>query len=512
MSLSVLDGAQEPVCIVLAHQPPFRLGSSIVHPATRELAVGTQRTLIEPRVMQVLVALHRSAGEVLSRDDLVRCCWAGVVVGNGAVHRIISHLRLLAAETDSGFRIDTISRVGYRLVELSPDGSATTQPEHFLTAVPQHWTRRNLVGAAAAAVAAISAIRWLPLPEPQSPKADADQLYRRAIELRGQATLAQAEQSVAYLREAVRSDPESAKAWGALAWGYRSLLEYGARPDSLHIQTMARSAAARALDLDPANADAQASLLMLRPIYGNWRPIEAGCRRLATLHPGLSIAKYNLSLVLCEVGRWRDAVPILSDVAKSEPFWPVAHRGLVYSLAGTGRLEEAEQTLDEAIERWPRRTDLWLARSRLLVTSGRPDAALAFAMDPSAKPADSGTTETIELMLLKALNDNSEGGNRAAAERLVAHIGTDASHFVHAAVASALLGQIDTAFSLLDKFFFGSGLVGAARPELCATAFLFNRWMEPLMRDARFPLLLRRIGLQDYWRLTGTQPDYLQIS
>ena len=75
MSLSVLDGAREPVSIVLAHQPPFRLGSSVVYPATRELAVGTQRRAIQPRVMQVLVALHRATGEVLSRDDLIRCCW-----------------------------------------------------------------------------------------------------------------------------------------------------------------------------------------------------------------------------------------------------------------------------------------------------------------------------------------------------------------------------------------------------------------------------------------------------
>jgi tetratricopeptide (TPR) repeat protein len=419
---------------------------------------------------------------------------------------------VLAAETGLGFRIDTISRVGYRLVEVAPDGSTTAQSEIPLAAVPQHWTRRHLVGAAAAGVAAIGAIRWLPLPIPQPPSADADQLYRRAIELRGQATLAQAEQSVAYLREAVRADSGSAKAWGALAWGYRSLLEYGARPDSLRIQTMARSAAARSLDLDPANADAHASSLMLRPIYGNWRPIEAGCRRLAASHPGLSIAQYNLALVLCEVGRWRDAVPILSDVAKREPFWPLAHRGLFYSLAGTGRLEEAEHTLDEAIRRWPRRTDFWLARSRLLVTSGRPDAARAFAMDLTSRPVDTGMTETIELIFLEALNGDFEGGHRAAAEQLVAHVGSNASHFVHAAVASTLLGQIGTAFSLLDKFFFGSGQVGAARPELCATAFLFNRWMEPLMRDARFPLLLRRIGLQDYWRLTGTRPDYLHAS
>ena len=498
--------------IVLAHQPPFRLGSSVVYPATRELAVGTQRRAIQPRVMQVLVALHRATGEVLSRDDLIRCCWDGVIVGDDAVHRTISHLRVLAAETRSGFRIDTISRVGYRLVELAPDGSATAQPENPFAAVPQHWTRRHLVGAAAAGVAAIGAIRWLPLPIPQPPNADADQLYRRAIELRGQATLAQAEQSVAYLREAVRVDPGSAKAWGALAWGYRSLLEYGSRPDSLRIQTMARSAAARALDLDPANADAQAALLMLKPIYGNWRPIEAGCRRLAASHAGLSIAEYNLALVLCEVGRWREAVPILSDVAKREPFWPQAHRGLFYSLAGTGRLEEAEQTLDEAIRRWPRRTDLWLAKSRLLVTSGRLDAARAFTLDPTARPADPGMTETIELVFLEALAGDFEGGNRAAAEHLVAHVGSNGSHLVHAAVASTLLGQVGTAFALLERFFFSSGQWGAARPESCATAFLFNRWMEPLMRDARFPPLLRKIGLQDYWRLTGTRPDYLRNS
>ena len=54
-------------------------------------------------------------GAVLSRDELLERCWPGVVVGDDAVHRVISGLRKAAAATGGTFVIETIPRIGYRL-------------------------------------------------------------------------------------------------------------------------------------------------------------------------------------------------------------------------------------------------------------------------------------------------------------------------------------------------------------------------------------------------------------
>lgn len=102
--------------IVLAHQPDFSLGTLMVRPSTLEVTRAGWTESLEPRVMQVLVALQQARGAVLSRDDLLARCWDGRVVGEDALNRAIGRLRKLAkADQGASFGIETIPRVGYRL-------------------------------------------------------------------------------------------------------------------------------------------------------------------------------------------------------------------------------------------------------------------------------------------------------------------------------------------------------------------------------------------------------------
>jgi TolB-like protein/DNA-binding winged helix-turn-helix (wHTH) protein/rhodanese-related sulfurtransferase len=106
--------------IILAHEPSFVLGSLSVSPSTREIQWTTGSEIIEPRVMQVLVCLARSEGAVVSRDDLIRCCWGGRIVGDDAINRCIGKVRQIAELGDgSAFGIETVPRVGYRLRRVS---------------------------------------------------------------------------------------------------------------------------------------------------------------------------------------------------------------------------------------------------------------------------------------------------------------------------------------------------------------------------------------------------------
>lgn len=106
----------------LADEPDFDLGSLRVRPSTREVAGAGSTELLEPRVMQVLVALARRRGAVVSRGDLVQACWGGRAVGDDAINRCIQALRRLA-QGGGGFAIHTVKRVGYRLDAASDDGA-----------------------------------------------------------------------------------------------------------------------------------------------------------------------------------------------------------------------------------------------------------------------------------------------------------------------------------------------------------------------------------------------------
>jgi TolB-like protein/DNA-binding winged helix-turn-helix (wHTH) protein/predicted Zn-dependent protease len=127
----MMNQLSEPVAgrepIRLSEEGDFGLGSITVRPSLREVCWDGCREQLEPRVMQVLVALARGGGNVVSRDELIRLCWEGRIVGEAAINRCILKLRDLAdAAGNQAYRIETIPRVGYRL--LSDPAGATSEP------------------------------------------------------------------------------------------------------------------------------------------------------------------------------------------------------------------------------------------------------------------------------------------------------------------------------------------------------------------------------------------------
>lgn len=145
--------------VVLAREQPFALGPVRVEPATRQVTYpGSQSETLEPRVMEVLVALHRAQGAILSRDDLTAECWHGTVVGEDAIQRVIQRLRKAAERSNGAFRIETITKVGYRLIADGTMQSATVARAE--SASPPR-RRVSLLLAVAALVVALAAGLWV---------------------------------------------------------------------------------------------------------------------------------------------------------------------------------------------------------------------------------------------------------------------------------------------------------------------------------------------------------------
>jgi DNA-binding winged helix-turn-helix (wHTH) protein len=109
----------EAMPIVLAKQPDFRLGELEVSPARLRVATAGVVESLQPRIMQVLVALAERRGDVVTRDELMARCWNGTAVSDDAIHRCIARLRRLS-ESHGGFALETVTRVGYQLVEDEP--------------------------------------------------------------------------------------------------------------------------------------------------------------------------------------------------------------------------------------------------------------------------------------------------------------------------------------------------------------------------------------------------------
>ncbi len=149
----------------LAREADFVLGASRVSPSAREVMRGTDRETLEPRAMQVLVALFQASGRVVSRDDLISRCWEGRVVGEDAINRAIGRLRRLSeVDHEASFAIETIPRVGFRLTASRPLAPAEAGPAGGPTAAKpkrRALTPVLIAAAMAIAVAAVAAVALL---------------------------------------------------------------------------------------------------------------------------------------------------------------------------------------------------------------------------------------------------------------------------------------------------------------------------------------------------------------
>ena len=76
-----------------------------------------QTIRVAPKTMAVLQCLAAQPGEVVTRASLMETVWAGTIVGDNALRRIISELRrIFEDDPRTPEVIETISKTGYRLI------------------------------------------------------------------------------------------------------------------------------------------------------------------------------------------------------------------------------------------------------------------------------------------------------------------------------------------------------------------------------------------------------------
>src|ERR1044071_2401080 len=102
------------------------IGDWSVEPALDVLRRGAATVRLEPKTMELLVALASRPGEVVSREELLSAVWPGVVVGDEALSQAVTKLRkALGDDVRAPTYIETISKRGYRLIApVTPPAAA----------------------------------------------------------------------------------------------------------------------------------------------------------------------------------------------------------------------------------------------------------------------------------------------------------------------------------------------------------------------------------------------------
>ena len=145
---------RQPLAIDLETEPPLRVGGAAIDPVSRNAEYPGGGERLQPLTLKVLIALARRKNHVVTRTELVDCCWDGRIVGDDVINRCISLLRDFAMRA-GGFSIETVPKSGYRLVDA---GTAA-----------KGWPRWWLAAAGAILVAALAAaIALWPSPGPNA--------------------------------------------------------------------------------------------------------------------------------------------------------------------------------------------------------------------------------------------------------------------------------------------------------------------------------------------------------
>ncbi|MBB4133292.1 winged helix-turn-helix domain-containing protein [Xanthomonas sp. 3075] len=124
----------------LGSVPRFRLGPLLVEPERLALIADGQTIALEPRMMEVLIALAERAGDVVSAEQLLIEVWHGSFYGDNPVHKTIAQLRRKLGDDSRQPRyIETIRKRGYRLLPK------VVFPDDYRGAVlgAQAWTHGN---------------------------------------------------------------------------------------------------------------------------------------------------------------------------------------------------------------------------------------------------------------------------------------------------------------------------------------------------------------------------------
>jgi adenylate cyclase len=132
----------------------LRVGEWLLDPATNEISRGGERVHLEPKAVDLLLALARRANEVVSREELLAQVWAGVFVGDDVLTQGVIKLRKALGDTsgEPGY-IQTIPKRGYRLIAAvswldREPGTVSAGPRRRV-----YWIAGASVLAAAAALA-----------------------------------------------------------------------------------------------------------------------------------------------------------------------------------------------------------------------------------------------------------------------------------------------------------------------------------------------------------------------
>jgi DNA-binding winged helix-turn-helix (wHTH) protein/tetratricopeptide (TPR) repeat protein len=499
----------------LAGRADFVAGPLRVSPARRLVEGPAGSAHLEPIVMKVFLLLLDSRGSVVTRDELFGNAWGGVFVGDDSLNRAIARVRRIAFETAPGlFEIETIPRTGYRLTGSIVDSldEAVSQPS-----ADRPVSRRRLISTGVAAIAAVGGLgAWLAVRDRSSAR------FNELIEQAESAIRTEDAntQIIQGLETAVAIRPGSAKAWGLLGFFNIILAQLSDPKEAEPLISRAQEAARRALSIDPREPNALLAMFELEGSTLDWFTRDQRLRRIIAIDPTRiwAIAEFVLMLQAAGMNResrnWNERA--ISLVPLSLDF--LSKRALKLWIAG--RVTDADKVIDQVRALYPTNNWAWFCRFLIFATTGRAHAAQVMLNSNPAMIPDPAEANMWRAGLSALLSPSAAAISHTRQACFDAAKIAGQTHGQGVMILSQL-GDLDGAFAIADGSLLARGTIilterpgsKAATEEAVARVniqWIFTPPCAAMRADPRFAPLCEGIGLTEYWRRRGVQPDYMR--
>ena len=185
------------------------------------------------------------------------------------------------------------------------------------------------------------------------------------------------EKATEYFQKAIEKDPRYAPAYAGLADCYAIFGDNGfRRPREVFPQ--ARTAAMRALEIDPTLAEAHTSLASVMKAYEwDWAGAEREFRRAIELNPNYSTARQFHGELLESVGRYEEAIAELKRACQLDPFAPRTYGILAWILYLARRNDQGIEEVQKGLEVDWHNAVLFYVRGEIYLQKGMFERALA---------------------------------------------------------------------------------------------------------------------------------------
>jgi len=282
-----------------------------------------------------------------------------------------------------------------------------------------------------------------------------------------------------YFQQAVKLDPNYARAWSALAWVLIARAEYPENTSFKQGYRDGRMAAERALQLDPGMAEAHAAIGRIKRYDWDWAGADAAFQKALALEPQNSVVLLGASSLQASLGHLDEAVALNRRAVEVDPLSIVAQVSLGMHHYYAGHLELALDAFQKSLAISPESAEARYLLGLTYLARSQPQQALA----EFEKISTGGERTVGEALTYSELQRKSEAN--AALQRIIDQYHEQAAYQI--AEVYAFRGEADRAFQWLG--------IAAAHKDAGLAAMKGDPLLKSLYKDPRYAAFLRKMGL-----------------